>query len=94
VKKGTKFTYTLSEPARVKIKIESKKPGGKGKKPRFSKVTTISQQEKTGRQSTKFSGRVKGKPLKPGKYRATITATDAAGQTSAPKKLGFQVVSG
>jgi hypothetical protein len=93
-KRGTKFTYTLSEPARVKIRIERKKRGGKGKKPRFSKVTTISQEKKSGRQATKFSGRVGGRPLKPGKYRAQITATDSVGQTSAPKKLGFRIVSG
>jgi hypothetical protein len=94
VKRGTKFTYTFSEPARVKIRIERRKPGGRRKKPRFSKVTTISQQKKSGRQATKFSGRARGRPLKPGKYMAQITATDSAGQTSAPKKLGFRIVSG
>jgi hypothetical protein len=93
VKRGTKFTYTLSEPAGVKIAIERKK-GGKRKKARFAKVTTLSQQKKSGRQSTKFSGRVKGKPLKPGSYRATITATDSAGQKSQPRKLTFKIVSG
>jgi hypothetical protein len=93
-KRGTKFTYSLSEPARVKIRIERRKPGRRGKKPRFSKVTTISQQKKSGRRATEFSGRARGRPLKPGKYRAQITATDSAGQTSAPKKLGFRIVSG
>jgi hypothetical protein len=92
VKRGTKFTYTLSEPARVKIRIERRKPGGRGKKRRFSKVTTISQLKKSGRGATKFSGRARGRPLKPGKYRAKITATDSAGQTSAPKTLGFRIV--
>jgi hypothetical protein len=95
VKRGTRFTYTLSEPAKVKITIERKKTReGKKSKPHFAKVTTLSAQEKSGKQSTSFSGRVKGKPLKPGKYRATIVATDSAGQASAPQKLGFQIVSG
>jgi hypothetical protein len=93
VKRGTKFTYTLSEPAGVKIAIERKK-AGKGKKPKFAKVTTLSQQKKSGKQSTKFSGQVKGKPLKPGKYRATITASDSAGQKSQPRQITFKIVSG
>jgi hypothetical protein len=91
-KKGTRFTYSLSEPAKVAILIERRK-AGKGK-PKFAKVTTLSAQQKSGKQSMAFSGLVKGKPLKPGKYRATITATDSAGQASAPHQLSFQVVIG
>ena len=91
VKRGTKFTYTLSEPAKVKIVIERKK---KGKKGSFTKVTNLGAQEQSGKQSTPFSGVVKGKPLKPGKYRATITATDSAGQSSAPQMLSFKIVGG
>ena len=94
VKRGTKFTYTLSEPAKVKITIERKKKSKKGQKAKFAKVTTLSGQKGQGRQSTPFSGKVKGKPLKPGKYRATITATDSAGQASAPQRLSFKVVAG
>ncbi len=91
-KKGTKFTYTLSEAAGVKITIERKK-ASKGKA-RFLKVTTLSAQKQAGKGSTPFSGRVKGKPLKPGKYQATIVATDSAGQASEPRQLSFQIVSG
>jgi hypothetical protein len=94
VKRGTKFTYTLSEAAQVKITIERRKKTKKGKKAKFAKVTTLSAQKHQGRQSTSFSGRVKGKALKPGKYRATIIATDTAGQGSAPQKLSFKIVAG
>jgi hypothetical protein len=94
VKRGTKFTYSLSEPATVKITIDRKKRAKKGKKAKFAKVMTLSGQKSQGRQSTPFSGRVKGRPLKPGKYRARITATDAAGQTSEPRQLAFRIVSG
>jgi hypothetical protein len=94
VKRGTKFTYTLSEAAQVKITIERRKKTKKGKKAKFAKVTTLSGQKDQGRQSTSFSGRVKGKALKPGKYRATITATDSAGQASAPQQLSFKIVAG
>ncbi len=57
-------------------------------------MTTSERAGEIRQQSTQFSGRVKGKPLKPGKYRATITATDSAGQTSAPQRLSFKIVSG
>ena len=57
-------------------------------------MTTIGGQQRSGKGSTPFSGKVKGKPLKPGKYRATIVATDAAGQPSAPHRLSFTILSG
>jgi hypothetical protein len=113
-KQGTRFTYKLSEPARVAIVIARKAPGrrlGKGAKSRcvkvtaknrdkgkpctrFVKKTTIGGQKQAGRQSTPWSGRIGNKPAKPGKYRATIVAKDAAGQRSKPRSLGFQIVSG
>ena len=93
VKRGTKFSYTLSEPAKVSILIERKRVrrGGKAK---FIKVTTLPAEKQSGRQSTPFSARVKGKPLKPGRYRATIVATDAGGQASAPRQLSFTILGG
>ena len=93
VKRGTKFSYTLSEPAKVSILIERKRVrrGGKAK---FIKVTTLPAEKQSGRQSTPFSARVKGKPLKPGRYRATIVATDAGGQASAPHQLSFTILGG
>jgi hypothetical protein len=112
-KRGTKFTYTLSEPARVVITIERKTKGRKArhggksvcvkatranrKAPscaRFVKTTTLTAPEQAGEQSTLFAGRVKGKPLMPGRYRAGIVATDAAGQPSLPRQLAFRIVGG
>jgi len=113
-KQGTRFTYKLSEPARVAIVIARKAPGrrlGKGTKSRCTKVTpanrdkgkpctrflkktTIGGQEQSGRQSTPWNGRIGKKEAKPGKYRATIVATDIAGQRSKPLSLGFKIVAG
>jgi hypothetical protein len=39
-----------------------------------------------------FSGRVRGKRLRPARYRATLVGTDRAGNRSAPKRLRFRVV--
>jgi len=113
-KRGTRFTYKLSEPARVAIVIARKTPGrrlGKGAKSRcvkatpknrdkgkpcsrFVRKTTVGGQKQAGAQSTSWSGRIGKKAAKPGKYRATVVATDAVGQRSKPRSLSFQIVSG
>lgn len=61
---------------------------------RFVKVTSLGTQAKAGKQSLFFSGRVRGKALKPGPYRATIVAKDAAGHTSSPHRVSFRIVRG
>ena len=92
LKRGTKFTYTLSEPARVSITIERKTK--RRKKVRWVKQTILRASEKAGRQSTAFNGRAKGRALKAGRYRARIVATDQAGQASNPRQVAFRVVRG
>jgi hypothetical protein len=47
-----------------------------------------------GRRSTPFSGRIGRRPLPPGRYRATLRATDAAGNVSAGVAMAFTVVPG
>ena len=111
VKRGTRFRYTLSEPARVTIAIERRLPGrivGTGTrrrcvKPtaknrrarrcrRWRKVTTLVADKQAGRQRTAFTGRVNGRPLKSGAYRARLVATDALGARSAERRIALRVV--
>jgi|GEM_PF-6586356 len=112
-KRGTRFTYVLSEPAGIAIGVARKLPGrrlGKGTgsrcvkvtpanrdkgRPcsRFVKKTTLGAQGKSGRQSLRWNGHIGKKPAAPGKYRATIIATDATGQRSQPRRLSFKIVS-
>ncbi len=106
MKVGTTFRYTLSEPAKVKLVIAQKVPGrrvGKScRKPsrrahgkrctRFVKRGTLRRTGLAGTNSLKFSGRIGRRALKPGRYRVTITATDAAGNVSRPARLSFRVV--
>lgn len=40
----------------------------------------------------RFSGRIGRRPLKPGRYRARIVATDDAGNRSAPRRADFTIV--
>ena len=58
------------------------------------KLGSLTANVPTGRQSTPFSERLHGRPLKPGKYRATIVATDSPGLSSDPHRVTFQVVRG
>lgn len=39
-----------------------------------------------------FTGRIGRKALKPGSYRATVTAKDAAGNASKPSTTNFTIV--
>ncbi|HEY7629075.1 MAG TPA: PKD domain-containing protein [Thermoleophilaceae bacterium] len=107
---GTRFLFTLSEPAAVKIVIEQpgkgRRAGSKCRKPstklrkkrsctRYVRKGVLSANGVAGKNSVAFTGRLKRKALKPGKYRARITAKDAAGNASARQpKLSFRIVRG
>jgi hypothetical protein len=86
VKLGTTFRYSVSEAATVRFKIERKQ----GK--RFKKLGSRPQAAKAGANKLKWNGKLKGKPLKPGRYRATVIATNEAGGRSAPKTVGFRIL--
>jgi hypothetical protein len=111
VKRGTRFRYTLSEPARVTITIERVLPGRVRRsgtrrtcvKPtarnrrarrckRYKRVTALVADERAGRQSTAFTGRVRGRALRPGPYRARLVASDALGARSAVTRIALRVV--
>jgi PKD domain-containing protein len=110
VKHGTRFLFTLSEPAAVKVTIERAMPGRKVgrscRKPsaklrskkactRYVRMGSLAAAGTQGPNSLAFTGKLRGKPLKPGRYRARIGATDAAGNPSANKPaLPFRIVRG
>jgi PKD repeat protein len=86
VELGTRFSYYVSEDATVRFKIERKQ----GK--RFRKLGSRSQAAKQGPNALAWNGRLHGKPLPPGAYRATTVATDREGGRSAPKTIGFRIL--
>jgi hypothetical protein len=45
-----------------------------------------------GRDRIGFSGRIGRRALRPGRYRATLTATDLAGNRSRAHQVSFRVV--
>jgi hypothetical protein len=83
-KRGTTFRYRLSEAATVTFTI----------KRRHMKAKRFRVASAAGANRHRFSGRIRRKPLKPGRYRATLVARDAAGNASRPKRLRFTVVRG
>ena len=67
-----------------------------GQRKRCTRLKTVGRLNtragKQGRNNVRFSGRIRRKALAPGRYRARITATDAAGNRSRPARLSFRVV--
>jgi hypothetical protein len=108
-KKGTSFLYSLSEASRALFTIEQQQKGRKVgrtcQKPstknrsrksctRYVKVGTFAQAGAAGANVKKFSGKIGRRTLKPGKYRATLVATDDSGNKSQLKRLSFTIVRG
>jgi PKD repeat protein len=105
---GSRLRFTLSEPAGVRILIERARLGrkvGKWCKPptgrlrkrrpctRLGRAGAIARRERpAGENTIRFSGRLGGRALAAGRYRATITAADAAENRSAPRRTSFRIV--
>jgi PKD repeat protein len=106
-KPGTTFTYDLSQPAHVTLAIErkivgrrvdghckSKSAKNRGRKPCVayrSAGPALEANGTAGSNTIVFNGKLKGKPLAPGPYRAALIATDAAGQNPDLKTATFTV---
>ena len=54
---------------------------------RWRRVTTLARRAPAGPGSLTFKGRVRGRLLVPGRYRAKATATDLVGNRSRPRSL-------
>jgi hypothetical protein len=59
---------------------------------RYTSAGTLTRAAKQGTNRHPFTGRIGRRPLKPGRYRATITATDPAGNVSAARTATFAIV--
>ncbi|MGI8946310.1 MAG: hypothetical protein ACR2GL_08750 [Thermoleophilaceae bacterium] len=106
-RRGTSFRYRLSEPARVRFAIarlvRGYRVGGRCRRQRRSssrrrpcrrvvRVGGFSQRGQAGRNRRRFGGRLRGRRLRPGIYRATLRARDVAGNRSRPRRVGFRVL--
>jgi sugar lactone lactonase YvrE len=86
----TRIRFRLSEPATVTFAVDR----ARGKS--WVRRVTFARKSKAGRTSLKFSGRVRVRrrllTLRPGRYRLTLRAEDAAGNESKAVTRRFKVV--
>jgi sugar lactone lactonase YvrE len=100
------FRYELSERSRVAVALAQAKRGrrvdgrcrrGRPKKRsrscrRWVRRVTLRQLGEAGANKLVFSGRVRGRRLPAGRYRATLTGEDRVGNRSEPSRLRLRVV--
>jgi hypothetical protein len=107
VRRGTAFRYTLTEAARVRFRIERRttarrvrgrcRPTTRRNRARpkcvlFRRAGRIAADGKQGRNRTRFSGKLRGRRLRSGRYRAIAVATDSAGAKSKRRSVRFRIV--
>ena len=109
VVRGTAFRFTLSKAGVVSIRLQHVLRGrrvgrrclaatrARGRRPACGRLTgagTLTRRLAAGRQSVPFTGRIGARPLQPGRYEATLTERDAAGNLSRSQTLFFTIVAG
>ena len=106
-RRGSRLRFTLSEPAGARIQIERARHGrrvGKRCKPptrrlrkrhrctRHKLIGALTRRNlPAGPNTIPFSGRIGRRALAAARYRATVTATDPAGNRSRPTSATFAI---
>lgn len=104
--RGTTFSWSLSEPARVAFRfarlLKGRRVAGRCRKqtranrsrPRCRRVRPLggfTLSATAGANQRHFPGRLGGRDLPAGRYRVTLVATDASQNASAPKRARFRI---
>jgi hypothetical protein len=101
---GTRIKWALTEFARVTISVQKRRALSRiCRRARASRHRTgcrkyvsvkgrFATASAAGVNSVRFRGRLRGKRLKPGRYRFVIRARDGAGNVSKPKRPTFRIV--
>lgn len=85
VARGGQIRFRLSEPARVTLRFDSARSGWRGGVLRVS--------ARAGLNTVRFAGRLsRRRSLRPGAYRLTVLAKDAAGNAAKPQRTGFALM--
>jgi hypothetical protein len=102
--RGGTITWRLSEAASVTLRVDRTLPGrrragrcvarsARGRTcSRHVLVGAMARKAPRGTTRMRFGGFVRGRPLRPGAYRLSVTAKDAAGNRSATRRVAFVVV--
>ena len=87
-RRGTRVRFSLSEAATVRFRIARRVP--------VQRVGSFTRHAPAGAGAVRFRGRLRLggrlRALRPGRYRLTLVATDAAGNSSAPTRLRFRIL--
>jgi CSLREA domain-containing protein len=84
---GTRVAYTLSEPASVKFKLLRRENG------RWVKLRgSFTHEGETGRNRFRFTGRLRGRTLRSGRYLLRATPTDSARNKGRAAKASFRIL--
>ncbi|HEX6228125.1 MAG TPA: hypothetical protein VFZ41_01530 [Solirubrobacterales bacterium] len=109
IRRGTRIRFRASEPLRATLLVQRRLPGRRlGRRcvpPRHAKprakrcarhrrVFTFTRNvPRAGKVVLRFSGRLRKRKLRPGRYRLSVTGVDRAGnRTARPRRAGFRVV--
>jgi hypothetical protein len=108
VARGTLVTFRLSEAARVRFTVARARPGRRvgrrcvaprrsnARRPRCTRYVSVrgsfTVAGVAGANRFRFSGRLAGRALRPGRHRLTGTPTDAAGNRGRPFSAGFTIL--
>jgi hypothetical protein len=85
--RGHRISFTLSEPAKLKLTFARRR----GKHYKRLDGSIAHAETKAGKHTLRFSGRLGRHRLKPGRYRLSMTATDAAGNRSKAAHAKFSI---
>ena len=92
LRRGSAFRFRLSERATVKIRID-RKLRRRGRTV-HKKVKVLTRRGlRVGARRVKFSGRIRRRALRPGAYRATLTAIDPSRNRSSKRTTTFRILS-
>jgi uncharacterized delta-60 repeat protein len=83
-RRGTAFLFRLNRAGTVTIRIKRLRHTGR--------VVKLTRSSRAGGNRVRFSGRVGRRTLRPGRYRATLTAVDKAGNRSKASAVRFRIV--
>ena len=88
-RRGARFRYTLSESAKVTLKVQR---AIRGSRTRYRTIGTLTRTAASGANSARLRGRLARRVRISGRYRVRITAADTAGNRAAPKLARFRVL--
>ena len=105
---GTTITYKLDEAARVRFTVQKRRALSRVCKRRLAKQSrhrtgvrcrrwislkgSFAKASAAGVSSLRFTGRLRGRRLRPGSYRLVVRATDRAGNVTKPRRPAFHIV--